>query len=65
MFKQNIFEFISENRVPENEQFAGKSPAEYFWNLVMKVEFMKMSTLQEKAQCVSWFLETKSDIQAQ
>ena len=34
-------------------------------NLVAKVEFMKMSTLQEKAQCVSWFIETKSDIQAQ
>ena len=26
---------------------------------------MKMSTPQEKAQCVSWFIETKSDIQAQ
>ena len=24
-----------------------------------------MSTVQEKAQCVSWFIETKSDIQAQ
>ena len=24
-----------------------------------------MSTPQEKAQCVSWFIETKSDIQAQ
>ena len=24
-----------------------------------------MSTSQEKAQCVSWFIETKSDIQAQ
>ena len=23
-----------------------------------------MSTLQEKAQCVSWFINTKSDIQA-
>ena len=34
-------------------------------NLVAKVEFMKMSTPQEKAQCVSWFIETKSDIQAQ
>ena len=34
-------------------------------NLVAKVEFMKMSTLQEKVQCVSWFTETKSDIQAQ
>ena len=31
----------------------------------MKVEFMKMSTPQEKAQCVSWYVETKSDIQAQ
>ena len=26
---------------------------------------MKMSNPQEKAQCVSWFIETKSDIQAQ
>ena len=26
---------------------------------------MKMSTPQEKAQCVSWFIETKSVIQAQ
>ena len=26
---------------------------------------MKMSTPQQKAQCVSWFIETKSDIQAQ
>ena len=34
-------------------------------NLVAKVDFMKMSTLQEKAQCVSWFIETKSNIQAQ
>ena len=34
-------------------------------NLVAKIEFMKMSTLQENAQCVSWFIETKSDIQAQ
>ena len=32
---------------------------------VAKVEFMKMSTPQEKAQCVSWIIETKSDIQAQ
>ena len=31
----------------------------------MKAEFMKMSTPQEKAQCVSWFIETKSEIQAQ
>ena len=31
-------------------------------NLVAKVEFMKMSTPQEKAQCISWFMETKSDI---
>ena len=38
--------------------------AEYFWK-VAKVEFMKMSTLQENAQCVSWFKETKSVIQAQ
>ena len=36
-----------------------------FLNLVAKVEFMKMSIPQEKAQCVSWFIETKSDIQAQ
>ena len=34
-------------------------------NLVAKVEFMEMSTPQEKALCVSWFIETKSDIQAQ
>ena len=33
--------------------------------LIAKVEFMKMSTPQEKAQCVSWFIETKSDIQTQ
>ena len=25
----------------------------------------KMSTPQEKAQCVSWFIETKSDVQTQ
>ena len=24
-----------------------------------------MATLQEKAQCVSWFIETKSDVQTQ
>ena len=29
------------------------------------IKFMKMSTPQEKSQCVSWFIETKSDIQAQ
>ena len=34
-------------------------------NLVTKVQFVKISTPQEKAQCVSWFIETKSDIQAQ
>ena len=34
-------------------------------NLVAKVEYMKISTPQEKAQCVSWFIETKSDIDAQ
>ena len=34
-------------------------------SLVAKVEFMKMSTPQEKAECVSWFTETKLDIQAQ
>ena len=38
--------------------------AEYF-RKVAKVEFMKMSTAQEKVQCVSWFMETKSVIQAQ
>ena len=32
-------------------------------NLVAKVEFIKMSTPQEKVQCVSWFIE--SDIHAQ
>ena len=26
---------------------------------------LKMTTPQEKAQCVSWFIKTKSDIQAQ
>ena len=31
----------------------------------MKVKFMKMSTLQEKPQCVFWFIETKSNTQAQ
>ena len=35
-----------------------------FLNLITKVEFMKMSNLQEKTQCVSRFIETKSDIQA-
>ena len=25
----------------------------------------KRTTLQEKAQCVSWFIETKSDVQTQ
>ena len=25
----------------------------------------KMTTSQEKAQCVSWFIETKSDVQTQ
>ena len=25
----------------------------------------KMTTLQEKAQCVSWFIKTKSDVQTQ
>ena len=25
----------------------------------------KMTTPQEKAQCVSWFIETKSDVQTQ
>ena len=25
----------------------------------------KMTTLQEKAQCISWFIETKSDVQTQ
>ena len=25
----------------------------------------KMTTSQEKAQCVSWFIETKSDVQDQ
>ena len=34
-------------------------------NLAAEVEFMKMSTAQEKAQCVSWFIKTKSDIQGQ
>ena len=30
-------------------------------NLSAKVELMKISTPQVKAQCVSWFIETKSD----
>ena len=35
-------------------------------NLVAKVEFMKMNTPQEKAECVFWFIEAiKSDVQAQ
>ena len=34
-------------------------------DLVAKVEFMKMGSPQELAQCVSWFTETKSDMQAQ
>ena len=25
----------------------------------------KMTTAQEKAQCISWFIETKSDVQTQ
>ena len=25
----------------------------------------KMTTLQEKTQCVPWFIETKSDVQTQ
>ena len=29
-----------------------------------KLEFTKMSLLQKKAQCVSWFVETKSYNQA-
>ena len=34
-------------------------------NLVAEVEFIKISTPKEKAQCASWFIETKSAIQAQ
>ena len=34
-------------------------------NLVAKVKFVKMSTSQKKVQCISWFIETKSDVQAQ
>ena len=26
---------------------------------------LKMTTAQEKAQCVSWFIQTKSDVQTQ
>ena len=29
------------------------------------INLCKMATPQEKAQCVSWFIETKSDVQAQ
>ena len=28
------------------------------------INLCKMATAQEKAQCVSWFIETKSDVQA-
>ena len=38
--------------------------AEYFQKIA-KIEFMKMSTPKEKAQCASWFIETKLVIQAQ
>ena len=31
-------------------------------DLAAKVEFVKMSTPQKKAQSVSWFIETKKDI---
>ena len=34
-------------------------------NLALKAEFMKISIPQEKARCVSGFIETKSDVQAQ
>ena len=29
------------------------------------INLCKMATPQEKAHCVSWFIETKSDVQAQ
>ena len=32
---------------------------------LINVNLCKMATPQEKAQCVSWFIETKSDVQAQ
>ena len=35
------------------------------FSLVAKVEYTKLSTTQEKAQRVSWFVETQTDIQAQ
>ena len=31
----------------------------------MLINFCKMTTPQEKAQCVSWFIGTKSDVQTQ
>ena len=34
-----------------------------FMNVLNKPLFMV--TLQEKAECVSWFIETKSDVQTQ
>ena len=34
-------------------------------NLAAKMEFIKISPSQEKPQCVAWFTETRSDIQAQ
>ena len=34
-------------------------------NIVTKVKFMETSTLHEKAQCISWFTETKLYIQVQ
>ena len=36
-----------------------------FLKLLEKVEFIKLSTSQKKAQCVPWFIETKLDIQEQ
>ena len=30
-----------------------------------ELNLRKMTTPQEKAQCVSWFIETKSDVQTQ
>ena len=31
----------------------------------VELNLHKMTTPQEKAQCVSWFIETKSDVQTQ
>ena len=32
--------------------------------MMNKILLNKVATLQEKARCISWFIETKSDLQA-